>query len=693
MDEEEVQPAQAPAPAEPSEARRALVKRLNETVKADHEHWSPRFERMREDMEFVRGKQWEGQSDTRREERYVANITQRHVQQRVAALYAKDPTVVARVRPRMDYTLWDGSQEMLQNAMMTAQAGDPVGMAIMTDFQNGMERQRLMKLTAKTLEIAAKYYTDEQIVPFKKNMKRLVRRTVTTGVSYINLDYQRVLELSPDMERQMADYAGRIASIQRMLTDMEAGDTSEIQAEAERLRIAMAALESEEEVLVREGVTFDFLPSTSVIPDRRCRSLDGFVGCQHVAIEYYLKPEEVQEIYGVKLGKDFEAYTPLNPGAGDRTKYVPSFITIGDSPQDRGFARVFVIQSKKDGVVYTVCDGYNDFLTEPGPPNIKLERFWTVFTLMFNEIEDDRSIYPPSDVELVRPMQEDFNRARQGRREHRIANRPMYVTSWGQLSDEDKFKLETRPANAIVELEGLPFEQPVNNVLQAFQHAPILPELYETETTFQDILRVAGSQEANLGGTSGATATEVATAEGSRISSLQSNVDDLDEFLTELYRSVGMLLLMEVTEQTIKRIAGPGAVWPQMTRNEIVEEIMLEIEAGSTGRPNQVQELQNLERITPFLLQIPGIPPRWLAEQMLRRLNDNLNLEEAFQEGIPSITAMNQNIQLGTGDPGTDPNQQGGEGGNNKPPPAETEGDTGRPGRPPMEPQVPSFAS
>ena len=53
----------------------------------------------------------------------------------------------------------------------------------------------------------------------------------------------------------------------------------------------------------------------------------------------------------------------------------------------------------------------------------------------------------------------------------------------------------------------------------------------------------------------------------------------------------------------------------------------------------------------PFLLQIPGMEPRWLAKELLKRLDDKLELDSAFADQVPSIVAMNMQRQGGTGDP------------------------------------------
>ena len=130
--------------------------------------------------------------------------------------------------------------------------------------------------------------------------------------------------------------------------------------------------------------------------------------------------------------------------------------------------------------------------------------------------------------------------------------------------------------------------------------------------------------------------------------------------MSEVARAAGQVMLLELSVDEVKKIAGPGAVWPEMTRDVVQEEVFLEIEAGSTGKPNRAAELANIERIMPFLLQIPGINPVWLAKELLKRLDDKLEINEAIAEQIPSIVSMNQMQGQGTGDPALQGPQAGG---------------------------------
>ena len=88
---------------EPDEAEKKLVSKLTKRILADRAHHKKAFERMREDMEIAR----RGAPKNWPENSYVANITGRHINQKTAALYAKNPKAVARRRERLDFRIWD----------------------------------------------------------------------------------------------------------------------------------------------------------------------------------------------------------------------------------------------------------------------------------------------------------------------------------------------------------------------------------------------------------------------------------------------------------------------------------------------------------------------------------------------------------------------------------------------------------
>lgn len=658
---------------EVSKERSEFVKKWVERVKASKKHFENRFKKMRSDQEFVRGKQWEGQTDN--DQRYVANITQRHVNQRVAALYAKNPTVVAKRRPTMDFVLWDEKPDSLKEAMMTiaaakqtvAMGADPASIplpiqvqlqqatALLSEVQEAKARRDMMDRMGRTLEILFNYYTNEQEPVFKTQAKQLIRRVETCGVGYIKLGFHRQMQRRPDVSAKLGDMSERLAYLQRLAH--EANENESDLVEIEELRSAIATLEQEPEVIVKEGLAFDFPRATAIIVDQRCINLKGFVGADFVAQEFLFSHEEIEEIYKVDLkGKVTAHYETTTSGEVTQA-------ATGKSGDDKGCGKVLVfeIYHKPSGEMMTVADGYDDFLTEPAPPPVRLERFWPIYALTFNDVEDDRDIYPDSDVRLIRSIQVEHNRSREGLREHRIANRPAYGAPKGVLEQDDKGKLASHAINELIEF-NVPAGTDIKTVIQPMAKVPIDPSVYDTSPFFDDLQKVVGAQEANFGGVSGVAATEVSVAEGSRISTLQSNIDDLDEFLSDIARGASQIMLLEVTKETAMKIAGPGAVWPELSAQEIADELFLTIEAGSSGRPNRAQEIANWERLTPVVMQVPGISPGWVAKKVVRTIDDAVDLTEALMEGLPSMTAMNAmagNPQPGTGDPASDPAQQG----------------------------------
>lgn len=165
-----------------------------------------------------------------------------------------------------------------------------------------------------------------------------------------------------------------------------------------------------------------------------------------------------------------------------------------------------------------------------------------------------------------------------------------------------------------------------------------------------------------MGGTSGATATETSIAESSRLSAIGSAVDELDDFLTQVAKFASHLLLAEMSQEKALEISGPGGVWPQLSGSEVANDLWLEVRAGSSGRPNKAAELQNLERMLPFIMQMPGVKPKWILEQVVERLDDRIDPLDAFDPMTPSIAAMNRQSSVSGGDPADSPEQQDVEG-------------------------------
>ncbi len=100
-------------------AEEALVKKIIDRVTRDRNHHKDAFKRMREDMEMART----GADSAWNADNYRANLAGRHVKNKTAALYAKNPKAAARRRETLDFTVWDEDPQSLDLAMKTLMAG------------------------------------------------------------------------------------------------------------------------------------------------------------------------------------------------------------------------------------------------------------------------------------------------------------------------------------------------------------------------------------------------------------------------------------------------------------------------------------------------------------------------------------------------------------------------------------------
>ena len=506
--------------------------------------------------------------------------------------------------------------------------------AIVAEAAEITHQKRLYARMAKTLELVAQYSLDEPIPRFKTQAKQLVRRVLTCKVGYLKLGYQRLMEPTPDIDAKIKDTTDRILHLESLAADLADDVITARSKEAEELKLNLEALQAQQEVVAREGLVFGFPRAWNIIIDPNCSQIKGFVGADWIAEKYLFTPQQVQKIYRIDVSKNFTAYTM----EGDRRdKHRES---RGREDNDTSYCAVYEVYDLVGQVCFTVIAGYDDFVKPPGEPDITLEQFHPYFALSFNDVENPDTIYPPSDVELIRPMAMEYNRTREALRNHRIANTPGMVTAKGVFPEETMNKLTLHAPHEVIEAE-IGKNDDIHKLLREKPVVQIQPALYSTEEIFLDTQRVVGAQTADFGGTAGASATEVAIADGSRVSTLQSNVDDLDEFLTDVMRNAGQVLFLEMAPETAKMIAGPGGVWPEISREDVAKELVLSVKAGSSGRPNRAARMAAIEKMGPLLMQIPGIKPRKMGEFMVAELDENIDIDDFFDEKLPSMVAMN----------------------------------------------------
>jgi len=661
------------------------------------------FTRMMEDSRFVRGLQWDNQADVN-DPRYVVNIAQSEVAASVATLYAKNPTFTAKRKPRQDFAIWDENPRTYEEAQMAvadavqkaqmmppmlATGSDglptpvpvqpqmpPDALALIKDVNEGRLRRQIYDRIARTLELLFDQQLMQQQPSFKREMKQLIRRVETVGVGYMKLGFQRLQDISPEASLRLSDLTSRLATMEALAAKVQGDGTgTDYQKEAEALRIMLKTLQESSTVVTREGLTVNFPRATALIIDPACTQLQGFLGARWIAEEFSLTACKIQEIYKKDVRTKASAYS-RNRVDGASDPWAPNRKKGPNDGRDWDDTfRVWELYNIDTGAVMTICEGFDEYLREPSAPDVTLEQFYPYYPLTFNDVEDESCIFPPSTVRLIRHQQQEVNRQKEALRQHRINSKPQYVTVSGVMSEEDRNNMEKAPAFAVIELTALERGQPVDQLLQQIKKHPIDPNMYDSNATFEDIRRITRRSDARIGGISKASATADSIAEDSRQGEDRSKADDLDDMLSAFARDAGTMLMMNMSKEQVTKLVGPGAMWPESDPAELLQDLYIDVEAGSSGRPNQALEVATFQRLFPILVQTPGIRPEWLAKTAIRMADSSIDFTEAYLEGAPSIQALNAMLQKSvspqpsTGDPATDPQAQGAEGGNKTPRP------------------------
>ena len=619
-------------------SRQAAVKGWCDKIrKARDQRFKDDFDRMRQNMDFTAGLQWPGQKSIMYN-RTVVNMTLQAINQRVAQLYAKDPQVAAKRRKRLCFTMWDGKMETIQQAMMLATMSQQFGLplppdipALIQDFQQGRLHELQVEKVGETLKTVLQYQMDTLQPGFKTQMKQLVRRVCVCGVGYIKVLFCRDYESELTQSETRMSIVDRAKMARAITEKLEKQEIREDDPEVETLRSLVAGLGVQpldsESTKVQERLVFDFPQATAIIPDPQCRALKGFVGAHWVAEEYHYPLEFVNAFFEkdikpggtLKLYNDGHTEADVQPGIDDLKKKN---------------VRLWEVSNLDDKSTFMVCDGYNNYITAPEVVSPGCKGFWNIVPVTFNDIETEpgcrATIFPPSDVDLIFSTQVEWNNKRWRKSRHCKANGPRYMYPDGAMSEQDIDRITGSDDQEFIKVKGVVPGADVSKIVVPLGVTDIKPELYDTQDQREDLLLATGQQEANIGPAQpNVTATVGTIAAQSHMNVASSNVDGLDDSLSLVMSIGGELCLKEMSVATVKKVAGPGSVWPEQNREDFINEIETEVVAASSGRPNKAIDVANWERVAPILVQA-GANPQAIVRQTIKVLDANIEPEDFF---------------------------------------------------------------
>jgi hypothetical protein len=660
-----------PLAEEPQEGEAGeLVKEWQTRILEAREFWQPVFKRIREEQAFAAGNQWpDSEGSDWFKEKYVGDRIQQMLNRLQAARYAKNPKTQATTRERMSFEFWDESEESLAGARALLAAAQPIldqaavalnlgkqplappppeiemAQKIVADYEQGMAEKALFAKVARTAALLVQQQWDTQTPEFIVQMKQLVTRVDTSRVGYIKVSYRRdEAPLDPMQSAKVVSLKARMTTLKSQLDKIAAGEIEADSAEAEETAILLEAVTKELSAAEKpefedEGPVDDFLTATSVIVDPACRCLKEFIGASWICHEMLMPLAEAEAEHGISL---FDVGAVLYDDYGPQTRAD----SRNQKAETAGACKkvcVWHVEDKKTGMCFVLIDGVKHFIKPPYVRLPKVKRYWSIVALTYhvtevevNDPKNDVTCYGKSTVRRVMPMQVDINSQGEELRAHRIANRPGKVGVASKFGENDRAKLAApRSSHDCIMLQDLQPGEKVADYLQPMPTTPLDPALYDTAQSDQAMLLAGGVQSSNMGNQNpGETATGQAIAEGSRISVDDSQTQDLDYCLGIVAQMHWEMSLQEMPLELVKKKVGRGAVFPDLAKDKFATDIFVEIEAGSSGKPNAALEAAKAEKLGPLIIQAMADPRlAFLVKIYARLLDSNIDIDEIMKAG------------------------------------------------------------
>lgn len=491
------------------------------------------------------------------------------------------------------------------------------------------ERQKLIKQFCETSEVLLTEFVVKR-AKLKKRAKRMLTAAFATSVGWWKVGWQQDKKTDPLIQNQIKDIQDNIlkAKTERQALN-DAAQGVDLDAKVAELEQTLIGLQSKAEVSFAFGFLLDFVMSEDIIVlDDAVRELADYERAGAIAHRVWMTRDQ----YSAKFGYDCQkgkSYTEIS-GQGQANTADPK----------AGLLCVYEIWDQASNRILTICDGEEGFCCPPMTPDWTGERWYPFFCLMFNEI--DGAFYPLSDIELTEPLVAEYNEARDDFVRDRKHALPLTVIrKGGTLTPDDVKRIVNHEGGDTLVVEGSG-GQPLSNDLWSGQVATIRPENYNTQPARADIEQIIGGGDAARGSVLEAkTATEAEILSQGLRGRTAERQDTMEDVLTDVGTYALQMLLRKLPTQAAKEIAGPQAVWPEMSREEVFRLVTIEVRGGSTGKPDRLQEQDRWTKLLPAIESAMGKVAELratgdeqqaqavieLTRETMRRFDERLDLE------------------------------------------------------------------
>jgi len=509
----------------------------------------------------------------------------------------------------------------------------------------------VIKIFAKTLELVVNRMLKD--AKLKKRAKATLRSAMTTKIGWVKIIYQRELGQDPIIVNRINDVQDNIQRIEHLMQRCEDKQEHQSQeADKGELHQQIKALESQVEVSVAEGIVIDRILSEDFLIDPRIKDFDCYADADWMGHRIWYSADGFAQAFERKPGTKAKAFGVS--GKADES---------GQSNDKQSQYAVWELWQKSSNTVFTLCEGDETWAREPYQPERLGEQWYCFFPLGLHLV--DGQFMPMSTVELLKGLQDEYEETRDDYREVRQKNKPHYLTSSETPEKDIRRKVVAGIGEVvIVDANG----QPLNQVFDVARQLPIDPAQYDTSQIRADLEFVSNLGDAARGAVVKAkTATEANIMQSGLASRTTEMQDASEDWIQDIAQYTAEVLLQELTPPQVERIAGQGAVWPSMSKNEIFDLVQIVVRAGTSGKPNKMQEqktwLEFMPQLRELITQVAELRDQGkedmaevmikVAQETIRRFDERLDVEEFLPQKkeddsaqqMQQAQAMQQQIQ------------------------------------------------
>lgn len=503
-----------------------------------------------------------------------------------ASLYARDPDVSIRKAPQVD----ESATEDLEDIAKTGEL------------------------------IVARLWKDAKL---KKRMRKIVRSVLSVGAGWLKAQMVSDKIPMPLLEAELNDAQQNlrdIASLERQLLPENLATLSEDELAAKELQLreTVDSITQKLEVAVRRTLALDFIPAEDIQVSLDVAAIEDYLDADWIAQIQYVLQDELQSQFPALDEKDIKAVkcyfrktTDINTAQGAVAAAVGAagpmvtemYTNVAPPEGAPAFAKVVERWNRRTGHIETGVEGVKRWAVLPYAPPYQSSRFYGFFYFSFFEVDGSRFAQSLSSREAK--LQDEYSCTRSNFREVRERSSPGIIVNAGALSDEEITKL-TNAKNA--EIIPLKPTDPNVNLQTMFAEKPISridPRLYDTSMIISDMERMSGVQEAQSGTqTIEKTATQVDVEQGGFSARTGANRDMMESTLTELGQYTLETSMQCLPIDIVQKMVGAGALWPEgMGVEEVLQMWVVEIEAGTTGKPKNRGDREAWATVMPLLAE------------------------------------------------------------------------------------------